>query len=267
MIIVNKRNFLALFLIFFIFLICLNSVSAQDVLADGGSRLSNNQSGSLIAEGYNGDENHELLGVESSSDYELLGGDSSSDYELLGVDSSSDYELLGVESSNENILTNGEFISNFTALNKSIYECDGVIELNSNITRLSAELNNTSIIIDKNITINGNGYTIDCGGQALFKISSNASLVLNNLTMVNAAAFYSIRHYFVYSDANNNTFLFGPGSPDTPYSRFEITSTVEDSAASVSSSACTQRTRASLPRGRPSRTTSGRSACPPPGPP
>lgn len=64
------------------------------------------------------------------------------------------------------------------------YDAGNTIELENNYT-FSKEF-----VIDKDVTINGNGYSIKASGEnRIFTISNEAKVILNNITFFNGNPF------------------------------------------------------------------------------
>ena len=89
--------------------------------------------------------------------------------------------------SNEYVsLTKDVIVYDFYALQDLINEND-VIELKRDYTYNSEDPITNGIVISKNVTINGNGHTIDANGQTrIFNITKGFSLTLINVTLKNA---------------------------------------------------------------------------------
>ncbi|MDO5851634.1 MAG: hypothetical protein Q4Q23_04025 [Methanobacteriaceae archaeon] len=87
---------------------------------------------------------------------------------------------------NTNTKTTGT--GNFTELEKAINDTDsgGTLKLTQNYTRTTAGEYQEGILINKTITINGDGYTIDgTNNGRIFSINSKGKLTLNNITLTN----------------------------------------------------------------------------------
>ena len=78
----------------------------------------------------------------------------------------------------------------FTQLNDKIQNApvNGSVELDRNYTYIEGESVGTGgIVINKDITIDGKGYTIDGAGTAsIFRIENNAHVILKNIKFINA---------------------------------------------------------------------------------
>ena len=85
--------------------------------------------------------------------------------------------------------------SNFTNLQESIANAgeDDVISLTGDIIKSDDEKTSftNGITIDKDITINGNGYTIDANNDGrIFNIAEGVTLILNNIKLINGNSDY-----------------------------------------------------------------------------
>ena len=97
-----------------------------------------------------------------------------------------------LESNDGDVLKDDYSETSFKALNRTIHEATGLeIELDNNYTydgSSDSEFRN-GIILNKSITINGNGKTISGSGQArIFNITSGAVVTIKNLNLINANA-------------------------------------------------------------------------------
>ena len=85
--------------------------------------------------------------------------------------------------------------SNFTNLQESITNAgeDDVISLTGDIIKSDDEKTSftNGITIDKDITINGNGYTIDANNDGrIFTVAEGVTLILNNIKLINGNSDY-----------------------------------------------------------------------------
>ena len=91
----------------------------------------------------------------------------------------------------DNTEIDGTSVINFSQLQEFINIVNGIITLNSNITITDGEASSfaNGVIIDKAVTIDGNGHTIDARELArIFNITDDGSLTLNNITLINGNA-------------------------------------------------------------------------------
>ena len=82
-------------------------------------------------------------------------------------------------------------IEDFTDLDNALDLIDGVLNLNNDITISDDEISTyvNGITIDKDIIINGNGYTIDANNVArIFNIAEGVSVTLANVILINGQA-------------------------------------------------------------------------------
>ncbi|MDL2246790.1 Ig-like domain repeat protein [Methanobrevibacter sp. OttesenSCG-928-K11] len=104
---------------------------------------------------------------------------------------------------------------NFTQLQSDVNTAinnNGILELNDNYTWQSTEIT-TGIMIKGNLTINGNGHTIDGKSSArIFNIESSYRVTINNINLINGkvnngAAIYNSGGIVTISNVNftNNT--------------------------------------------------------------
>ena len=113
---------------------------------------------------------------------------------ILSMSVVSAEDLSNDTTDNDNVqVLNDVAINDFTGLDNAIQQANnnGIINLNSNITKQEEEFNNYTfgISIEKNITINGNGYTIDGNYNGrIFSVTNNSTLILNNITFINGNA-------------------------------------------------------------------------------
>ena len=62
-------------------------------------------------------------------------------------------------------------------------EAQAVVKLNNNITRADED---TKVVVDKDLTINGKGLTIDANQGTVFEIKNGATVTIKDLTITNA---------------------------------------------------------------------------------
>lgn len=128
--------------------------------------------------------------------------DNTIDESILTIDDSSDEEIIGDASNEKSVSDSSE--GNFTELSNLISDADGSIVLDKNYTRLSGDsVANTGIVINKSLTINGNGHAIDAKELGRIFSVSGANVVLKNITFVNAR--YSGSGGAIYSSGVNLT--------------------------------------------------------------
>jgi len=99
----------------------------------------------------------------------------------------------GSSNNDESILKEDYSETSFSALNKTINEATGSeIELDKDYTydgSSDSELKD-GIVINKSLTIDGKGKTINANGQArMFKIVSGAAVIIKNLNLINGNAY------------------------------------------------------------------------------
>lgn len=111
--------------------------------------------------------------------------------------SSSDSDVITSNGLEDNGLTNdnaGESksnnpITNFEELETAISQSNGTLILNSDVTKDSSEFDKykDGIVINKDITIIGNGFTINANNDGrIFFLNSGFTLTLINITLANA---------------------------------------------------------------------------------
>jgi predicted outer membrane repeat protein len=125
----------------------------------------------------------------------------------------SDSELLSLPSTSTDtvsMLSNSNV--NFTKLNETIANADDSVSLDSDVNLDVNESNffKDGIIINKTLTIDGNGYTINAtcvdGTQArIFNVVNNATLTLKNMDIT--GAYYSGNGGAIYVDSYSNLIL------------------------------------------------------------
>ncbi len=184
-----EKTFVKFVFILFVFLLSLTYVSANDT---GGF------SDAIGADSleYNGASSD--IEVSELNEEDVLSSNAGSDglSSGAGIDDLNEYVNSDSSIKNTNSLTNAgesgilaeneDLISNFTDLKKAIDESStGIIILNGNVTRGSDEFSDEGFIIDRDVTVNGNGFTIDFSSGSFLKILSNGTLALNNITLLN----------------------------------------------------------------------------------
>ena len=111
--------------------------------------------------------------------------------------SSSDSDIITSNGLEDNSLTNdnagesksNDLITNFEELETAISQSNGTLILNSDVTKDSSEFDKykDGIVINKNITIIGNGFTINANNDGrIFFLNSGFTLTLINITLANA---------------------------------------------------------------------------------
>ena len=183
-----EKTFVKFVFILFVFLLSLTYVSANDT---GGF------SDAIGADSleYNGASSD--IEVSELNEEDVLSSNAGSDglSSGAGIDDLNEYVNSDSSIKNTNSLTNAgesgilaeneDLISNFTDLKKAIDESStGIIILNGNVTRGSDEFSDEGFIIDRDVTVNGNGFTIDFSSGSFLKILSNGTLALNNITLL-----------------------------------------------------------------------------------
>ena len=161
----NLRRILILSLLFFFF-INLTLVSAQEDTAQEIISVSDSSNLDSVND----------VGIQSSS------GDLADSVDDVGIQSSSG-DLAGsvdvVQDSSKNHLSSSEK-GNFTELAEKINSATDVLELDKDYTYVSGDtVGTTGIKINKTITINGNGCTID--GSNLARIFNITVLIMSFL--------------------------------------------------------------------------------------
>ena len=128
--------------------------------------------------------------------------DNTIDESILTIDDSSDEEIIG-DASNEELVSDSSD-GNFTELSNLISDAEGSLDLDKNYTRLSGDsVASTGIVINKSLTINGNGHAIDAKELGRIFSVSGANVVLKNITFINAK--YSGSGGAIYSSGVNLT--------------------------------------------------------------
>ena len=140
-----------------------------------------------------------LSDADDSTDSEIAVGEDSSDSEVVVAEElSSDLEneIESVETKDTKAPLGANPLSateNFLALYNAINDAGSVLVLADDYTFdggiLADALFKPGVTINKNITINGGGHTINGNGNArIFNIGEGCTVVLNNITFTNAIA-------------------------------------------------------------------------------
>ena len=128
--------------------------------------------------------------------------DNSTDESILNIGDSSDAKTL-TDSQNDDALSDGE--GNFTELSQLISDATEPLDLDKDYTRLSGDsVESTGIVINKSITINGNGHAIDAKELGRIFSVSASNVILKNITFINGK--YSGSGGAIYSSGVNLTF-------------------------------------------------------------
>ena len=147
----NKFIFMALILL--VSLLCISAVSAADDAAS------------------------DIVADTDSNDVAVL-------------EESIDDASLRDSQSEENVLKENPPSSepNFKYLNSLVNSAMSDIELQMDIQYKSSDNLKDGIVIDHDVTINGNGHTINGSGQArIFHVTSNATVTFRDITFVNGS--------------------------------------------------------------------------------
>ena len=193
------------FIFLAVFFICLISISAvnatEDISNDGGIGLILEES---VIDDISNENGKELILEESVSDD--ISNDNVNELDLEKTDA------IALDKGNEETLKDGE--GTFTDLEGLINSSENTLNLSRNYTYSESDSMTEGIIIRANLTIEGNGFTIN-GANALriFKIY-NGDVVIKNLNFING---YSIDYGgAIYGPATvinctfvNNTANFG----------------------------------------------------------
>ena len=117
--------------------------------------------------------------------------DNLTDESILTIDDSSDAVIT--DSQNDDALSDGE--GSFTELNQLISGATGPVNLNNDYTRLSGDdIPSSGIVIGNDITINGNGHTLDANNLGRIFYVSGSNVILKNITFVNGTEIM-VEHY------------------------------------------------------------------------
>ena len=142
------------------------------------------------------------LSAVSASEINSAAENDCSDSELLSVPSISTDTVYMLSNSNVN----------FTKLNETISKAGNSVSLDSNVNLgvNESDLFKDGITINKTLTIDGNGYTINAtcadGTQArIFNVVNNATLTLKNINI--EGAYHSKNGGAIYVDSYSNLIL------------------------------------------------------------
>ena len=118
-----------------------------------------------------------------------LSADNSSNFNKLKLNSVNKNRdnLYLISSNTNNLISNSENFATFTDLQTLIdsTEDNGVLNLDKDYTYTDSSPNNTGIIINKSITINGNNHILDGNSNSrIFNVNSS-TLSLNDLKIIN----------------------------------------------------------------------------------
>ena len=106
--------------------------------------------------------------------------------------------------------TNSVNSKTFTELNNEINEANGTLTFDSNYKMADNESTSfkEGITISKNITIDGNGYTIDAMNLGrIFKIDGNYTVILANVTLTNGKIITVSKGGAIYKSKGNLTLI------------------------------------------------------------
>ena len=172
----NIKGILILICILLFSLSIINSVSALD--------------DQLVSDVELGDSQE--IGLADNSGSDLYSNEMDVNFKESDVNELND-ENLDIDSTNQNIDKNALSDSN----TKSLSDLSVLINGSGNQVNLSEDFkyksgdNKSGILINKDLVINGNGYTIDgANSSRIFNISGSCTLTLNNLNIVNANSEY-----------------------------------------------------------------------------
>uniref|UniRef100_UPI003869A30C hypothetical protein n=1 Tax=Methanobrevibacter sp. TaxID=66852 RepID=UPI003869A30C len=150
-----KKSFITL-MIFLVLIVSISAISASDT--------------DSIDEALSADVDLEQT-LEISTDDGILSDDG-------------DDAIIASDSSDENVIGDGE-PGNFTTLKQLITDNDEITLDNSYRYNSNDNGLQTGIPITKNVTINGNGFTIDSTNEAqLFTVDANCKLILKDVTLL-----------------------------------------------------------------------------------
>ena len=154
MILMRNKNFIFIAMIFIVSLLCISAVSAADDAAS------------------------DIIADTDTNDVAVL-------------EESIDDDVISDSQSGENVLTDDPVQSKtFTDLDNLIKNGENEIELESDYNYTEEDNLQDGISINHDLTINGNGHTIDGNNQArIFHVIDNAVVTFNNITFVNAYAY------------------------------------------------------------------------------
>ena len=96
-------------------------------------------------------------------------------------------DLISSNSTTQNDILASSEPKTFTKLQEEITGAGDTLKLDSNYKRVEGD---NEITISKDITIDGNGFTIDANKQGIiFKINNGCTVNLNNLTLANGKSY------------------------------------------------------------------------------
>ena len=154
-----------------IFMLCMITISAASAAEDAASDISSI-------------ENEELILEESPSGADNL---NEANEELI-LDQTPDEESLSVEDENNPLTATGTFKALDSLINNND---DSEINLTRNFTYSGEDDLTGGIIINRTLTINGNGYTIDASNKTrIFQVTSS-NVVFKNITFTNGKSYYA----------------------------------------------------------------------------
>ena len=165
------------------------------------------------------------IGAVSAADNATGAESASSNHDKLSLSN----DAVELSASNEAVLnTTVDFSgSTFTELDTAIAnaEAGDVIVLNNDITNNK----DSYMLIDKQLTIEGNGHTIDALGQSGIFFIKGENVVLNNITFTNAKNHYpggdnmyggAVCWFGFNGTVNNSVFTNNIADPDEPMSGY-----------------------------------------------
>ena len=157
------------------------------------------------------------VSAEDSNTSDIVGADSSININIIGDESNSDSDssnsILTVTNSDENLKAsenNSELLADspktFSQLNDLIQSSTGsVINLEFDYAYSSADNLRSGILINKSITINGNGHTIDGKNQVGIFWVNASNVVLNDITFINSQSNYGSA--VLWDDVDNGSIV------------------------------------------------------------
>jgi hypothetical protein len=171
MIFMKYNNLLFIAMIFLVSLLCVSAVSAAD------------------------DAANDIIADTDTNDVAVL-------------EESIDDAILADSQSEENVLTDDSNQHTFTDLQEKVSNADKVLELASNFTfdkdKDDYELK-YGVKIDHDLTINGNGHTINGINYArIFDVTGNSVVTFNNINFINGLADQGGRGGAIWSENSPN---------------------------------------------------------------
>ena len=163
-----------------ILLVCIISISAVSAADDSASDINSaNENENLFLEDR---QNEDTLNIEN---------------ENLILEDSQNEDTLNIENENNLLSTPG----NFRDLNSLINDNDQPeITLDRNYTYDEDNMEN-GITIDREVTINGNGYTINANGKARIFSVTGSNVVFKNIVFMNGLAAQSDKGGAIWGDS------------------------------------------------------------------